>query len=127
MRVGEIRDDGTVAEIEPHLARLEHELPRRRRVLRLEIDLPEPLAALAALRAQLLEGADPAFVAGAARFDALADPRLFLSELLVEQGRMLGLDVERGALLEHVVVVAAGPAHEVAAIELHDARSRDAE
>ena len=116
----EIGDHRPVAEIEPHLARLEHELPRRRRILRLEIDLPQAFAPLTALDAQLLEGADSAFVAGAARFDTLPDPRLFLSKLLVEQGRMLGLDVERSALLEHVVIVTARPADEVAAIELHD-------
>ena len=124
----EIRDHGSVAEIE------------RTRRCASNTSFPDG-AASCALRsicpsrsrrsrrsdAQLLERADPAFVASAARFDTLADPRLFLSEFLVEQGRMLGLDVERGALLEHVVVVAAGPAREVAAIELHDARSRDAE
>ena len=70
------------------------------------------------------ERADSAFVASAPRLDALADPRLLLRELLVEQRRVLGLDVERGAFLEHVVVVAAGPAREAAAIELHDARRK---
>ena len=110
------------AEVEPDVARLEHQLSRRRGVLRLEIDLPRTLAPLAALDAQLLERPHSALVARAARLDALADPRLLLGELLVEQGGVLGLDVERRALLEHVVVVAARPALQPAAIELHDAR-----
>ena len=88
------------AEVERHVARLEHQLAGRRRILHRELDLPDPLAPLAALDAQLLERAHPALVARAPRLHALADPGLLLRELLVEQRRMLGFDLERRALLQ---------------------------
>ena len=69
---------------------------------RLDLDLAENLAPLAAFDPQLLERAHPALVSGAARFHSLPDPRLLLRELLVEQGGLLGLGVEHGALLQHV-------------------------
>ena len=51
----------------------------------------------------------------------LPDPHLLLRELLVEQGGVLRLGLERGALLQHVVVVVSGPLPQLSAIQVHDA------
>ena len=124
MRAEKSRITGTAVEIERRVPCFEDQLSRRRRILDPQFDLADRLAPRAALEAQLLERPDPAFVASAPRLHALADPHFLLRELLVEQRRVLGLDVERRALLEHVVVVAGGPAREAAAIELDDARRK---
>ena len=52
---------------------------------------------------------DASFVAGAARLDALAQPRLLLQQLLVEPLELARLGVERGVLLLQVARVAARP------------------
>ena len=83
---------------------------------------PIAFAPLAALSAQLLEGAHSAFVARAPRFHALANPRFLLRELLVEQRRVPGLDFQRCPLLQHVLVVVAGPSAQLSAIQFEDAR-----
>ncbi len=64
--------------------RLEHQLAGRRRILRPNLHLPDALAPFGALDAQLFERAYPAFVARAPRLHTLANPNLFLSQLLVE-------------------------------------------
>ncbi len=89
--------------------RLEHQFAGRRRILRAQLHHARPLAPFAALYSQLLESPNPAFIARAPRFHALADPRLLLRQLFVEQGGVLGFDLERRSLLHHVVVVAARP------------------
>ena len=122
---GKIRDDGRCAVVERRVPRFEDQPARGRRLLDLEFDLPDALATLAALPAQLLEGANPAFVARAPRLDTLADPRFLLRQLLVEQRRMLGLDFERGELLQHVIIVVAAPLPQLSAIQFDDA-SREA-
>ena len=106
--------------------RLEHQLARRRSVLHPDLHLSQAFAPLAALDAQLLERAHPSLVARAARFDSPANPNFLLSELLVEQGGVLGLDLERRALLQHVVVVVAGPGAQDSPIEFDDPRRQTA-
>ncbi len=102
--------------------RFEHQLAGRRRILRSNLHLPDALAPFAALDAQLLERAHPALVARAPRLHALANPNLFLGQLLVEQRRMLGLDFERRSLLQNVIVIVARPDSQLSPIEFHDPR-----
>jgi hypothetical protein len=81
------------------MLRLEHQFAGRRGVLRTQLHRADALAPLAPLDSQLLECAYPALVAGSPRLHALADPHLFLRQFLVEQGRVLGLDLEGCAFL----------------------------
>ena len=79
------------------------------------------IAPLAALGPQRLERTHAAFVTGAPRLDALANPHFFLSQLLVEQciGRFLG-----GQLLLLVYQearVVAVPVDQIAAVQFEDA------
>ncbi len=66
--------------------------------------------------------AHAAFIAGAARLDALADPHFFLGQALVEQLIGAGFIRQLRRFLRGVVAVVAGPAGEVAAIQVNDAR-----
>ena len=61
-----------------------HELPGALALRHRNGNLAESLAPRRALQAQAFEPAHAAFVARAARFDALADPHLFLRQQLVE-------------------------------------------
>ena len=88
--------------------------------MRAQLHTADTLTPLSALDSQLLQGAHSALVARAPRFHALANPHLLLGEFLVEQRRMLGLDFERRALLQDIVVIAAGPDTQLAAVELDD-------
>src|ERR1700744_3236178 len=97
--------------------RLEDQLPRGRGVLRAQFHRADALAPFPPLYAQLLERADPALVARAARLHALADPDLFLRQFLVEECGRRGLDLQGGPLLKDIGVVAAGPGAQLAAVE----------
>jgi hypothetical protein len=108
------------------MSRLEHEFSRRRRILRSNLHLADALAPFAALYAQLFERAHPAFVARAPCLHALANPRFFLGQFLVEQRRVPGLDLERSLLLHDIVVITARPNTELPSIEFHDARRQAA-
>src|SRR3546814_18935270 len=55
-------------------------------------------------------------------FRSLADPDFFLRHLLVEQRDFLRFSVQAFLAAAQVVVVVAGPAAELAAVELDDAR-----
>src|SRR5690606_2969046 len=78
--------------------------------------------ALGSLLAQRLERAHAAFVAGAARLDALAYPRFLCFQLLLDQFAIARLGGERFLLAAQEVVVVARPAGEFRAIQLDDAR-----
>ncbi len=82
------------------------------------------LAARGALAAQLLERAHAALVARAPGLDALADPHFFLRQLLVEQRAFLRLGVRPLGLAPQVVLVVPGPAGQLAAVDLDDARGQ---
>src|SRR6185503_8002348 len=84
--------------------------------------MPEPLAPLRALAPQLLEPLHPAFVARAARFDALADPDFFLREQLVELRALLHFRAEQLFFASLVLGKAAGEAREPSAVEFDHAR-----
>ncbi|CFL98495.1 Uncharacterised protein [Bordetella pertussis] len=86
-----------------------------------QTDVADAFAALGAFDAQLFEPAHAAFVAGAARLDALADPDFFLGQQLVEAGLLqaLGFEPLRLALLPLRKI--AGKAEQAAAVELDDA------
>ena len=126
MRAEKSAMTGAAPKVVRDVLRFEHQLAGRRGILHADLHLPDALAPLAALDAQLLERAHPALVARAPRLHALANPHLFLRQLLVEQRGMLGLDFERRALLQNVVIVVAGPDAQLAAIEFHDPRRQAA-
>ena len=74
----------------------------------------------------MFQCAHPALVARTARLNTLADPHFFLGQFLVEQGGVLRLDFQRGALLLHIIIVVAGPCAELSAVQFHDARRQAA-
>src|SRR5258706_3600957 len=123
---GKIRDDRRGAESMGDVDGLEHQLAGRRRILGSTRRLSDALAPFAALYAQLFERAHSALVARAPRLHALANPNLLLRQLLVEQGGVFGLDLERRALLQYVVVIAARPLAQLSPIEFHDPRRQSA-
>ncbi len=84
-------------------------------------------AALAAGLAHGLERPDAALVAGAAGLDSLANPDLFLRQLLVEEGRLPLLGGEELLLALEERRVVAGPVVEAAAVELGDPGGQPAE
>ena len=108
-------------ELLPHVLRFEHQLSRLLRILQIRLDLAAALTSLGALTAQLFERTYAALIARAARLDALADPRLFLPQFLVEQRRVARLDFKRVAFAQQIVIVAAGPGAQHAPIQLDDA------
>src|SRR5690606_39381588 len=76
--------DDLVAERLADVVELGHELSRSLPFGQRQAYVTQAFAAIGAFHAQLLEPAYPAFVAGAACFDALADPDFFLRQQLVE-------------------------------------------
>ncbi len=101
---------------------LEDQLAGAGGLLHGHVGLARPVAPVAALHAHLLQRAHAAFIAGAAGLDALADPHLFLRQPLVEQRVLARLVRELRGFLFRVVVVIAGPAAELPAVEIDDAR-----
>ena len=116
----QVADDGPVAVAEADPFGLDHQGARPLGLLGLHPRGALPLAPLLVGLAHRLEGADPPLVAGAAGLDALADPRLLLGQLLVEEVPLAGLGREQllAPLQEGGVV--ARPVGEAAAIELDD-------
>ena len=113
-----------LAPLEGHgsVLRFEHALGRFRGLGEHELRLPDAVAAFAALTAHGLQRAHAAFVAGAARLDALADPDLLLGELAVELGVRLRFVLELQRLAHHIVVVVPWPRTQATAVELDHAR-----
>ena len=118
---GEIAHDRRAAVAEGDVLRLDHLLAGHAAGLDFDARGAFALAALAAFLAHRLQRADAALVAGAAGLHALAQPRFLLRELLVEGGPLLFLGLEVRGLALEVGVVIAGPARELAAVELDDA------
>ena len=90
----------------------------------LESRLALHITALAALGTQRLEGTHPAFVAGAPRLDALANPHFLLGELLVEQGVGGFLRGQLLFLVHQEAGVIAVPVDQVATVQLQNAGRR---
>src|SRR5690606_32075665 len=123
----EVANDDDVAVPVRHVLGLEHDAARARAIVHRERDLSLARAARGALLPHRLERADAALVAGAARLDALADPRLLPRERLVEAGLGGGLVLELGLLALQVRLVVTGVAAEAPTLELHDARGHGAQ
>ena len=113
------------AELHAGALGLEHLAAGLGRLLQRDVDAADALASQAVFLAQPVQRAHAALVARAPRLHALADPHLFLRQLLVEQRGVLRFGRELLRLLPRVGVVVAVPAGERAAIQLDDAR-RDA-
>ncbi|MEI2745743.1 MAG: hypothetical protein V9G22_10010 [Ottowia sp.] len=106
---------------------LEHDAPRALGLGDAHADRARRVAAIAALRAQLLEGLDARLVAVALRLHVRAAPRLLLREQLVGGDAAHGLVVGALLLAAEVVLVVAGPRRQPAAVELEDARREPAQ
>src|SRR5690606_23732448 len=104
-----------------HPARLEHLPAGSLPAGGLHAHVTGVLATAGALHAHRLQPPHPPLVAGAPRLDALADPRLLLRQQLVEAARFLRFRIEPLLAAAHVVVPVAGPARELAAVDLDDA------
>src|SRR4030095_967996 len=84
------------------------------------------IQALGFFLAQRLQLAYPAFVAGAPRLDAFANPDLFLSEFLVELGGGAIFDIQQFVFFLQIAIEVAGERKDLAAIELNDASCQSA-
>src|SRR6185436_11271485 len=104
-----------------HVLELGHQLAGALAGVHSQPDRAQALAPGGALLAQVFEPFDPALVASAARFDALADPDFFLRPELLEAavGEILGRIQLRLALFVDRVV--ARKAAQPSAVELGDA------
>ena len=78
-------------------------------------------AALGKFVAHGFQGTHPAFIAGAACLDALANPFFFLTQFLVEFGIGSFFRIQRRLFATQVLFITAGPAGQLAAIQLDDA------
>src|SRR5690606_9811926 len=122
----EVVEELLAAERVRDVASLDHLAARK--LVRLADQDPRAARTLDAFRslgAHRLERTDSSLVAVLARLDALANPRLFLGKLLVEEGVLPILLGLRARLLLEVLAVTARPAPQLAPIEIDDAR-RDA-
>src|SRR5690606_23675031 len=124
---GEIAHQRAIAERERYVLRLDDLLPRGAGLRGVHAHVADLLAPLRALHAHGLEPAHAALVAGATSLDALADPGLFLGQHLVEARVLLRLGVETLFLAAQVVVPVAGPAGDLAAVDLEDPRGQGAQ
>ncbi len=115
------RTIGPVSERLADVLGLEHHLPGPVAGLGLQPDAADLVAAFRALLAHGHQRADPPLVARAPGLDALAQPRLFLREPLVELLVLDGLVREPVFLLSKEGLVVARPGRQPAAIELDDA------
>ena len=127
MRAEHRVENGAVAEALGHVLELGDELARALAGIEAELDVAEALAPRGALLAQVLEPLHAAFVARAARLDALADPHFFLRPELVEAAVRDFFGGELVALARFVGGEVAGIGAQHAAIELDDARGHAVE
>ena len=106
---------------ETDLLQLDNALARGIGSFHLKTGLALTLDALGALLAHGLERAHPTFVAGTPGLDTLADPHLFLRQLLVEQRIGRGFRRQLLLLVFKKAAVVALPVDQLAAIQFHDA------
>ena len=118
----EIPDDGAIIPGEAEIVGLDHDLAGGFCLLRGNFCAAAALTALRAFRTHFFERAHPALVARAACLDALPDPGFFLRQLLVEQRVVARLGFELGGTRLEVFSIVPGPARQLAAIEIDDAR-----
>ena len=100
---------------------IEHPFSGILRLRRLHLDIAGGFAPLRALAAHRFQAADTAFIAGAARFDALPDPDFFLRQQFVETGTVLGFVVLTLGQTALVIAPIAGPGRDRAAVDFDDA------
>ena len=120
-------DDGLVAVGEGQIFGFHDSVAGALRLAETQLRAALPLAALRPLASVLLQLADAALVAGAARLGASPGPRFLLRHLLVEHGPFFFLRLEQGFLADKEGVPVAGPVKELAPVELQDARGHAAE
>ncbi len=100
---------------------LDHQPAGALGLLDLHLHVARAIAARAADLPQGLQGADPAFVAGAPGLDSGANPDLFLGQLLVELGVLPRFGLQDRLFALQVGRVVARPACEPAAVEFQNA------
>ena len=118
---GEILHHGLAAVMLADLAQFRHQLARTFAFVDGQRDLADARAPRAAFQAQRLQAPHPAFVAGPARFDALADPHFFLRQELVELAAMHRFAFQRRRFLLLIDAEVPRVTAQVAAVELDDA------
>jgi len=118
---GEILDHGMPVVTLAHMIEFGHQLPGAPAFGHRHRHLALAIAARRALLAQPFEAAHPAFVAGAARFDAFTDPRFFLRQQFVEFCIAYRLGRKLLRLAPFVIGEASGIGRKSAAVELDDA------
>jgi len=123
-RGGEPADDRPALVREGDVVRADDQLPRPLRLLHLHAEAAGVLPPLASLHPQALQRTDAALVARAAGLDALADPRFFLGQLLIELRLLRRLRVQYGLLARGEGIVVARPIDQPAAVDLDDARGQ---
>ena len=85
---------------------------------------PGPADTLSGNLAHGLECPDAPLVAGSTGLDALADPGLLLRQLAIELGVASILVLDRLGLAPQVLVIVAGPAHQLTPVYLDDTRGQ---
>ena len=116
----EVVDQLFIAIAMAHAARFDHFAPGVLGGFNGDFGLALHIDALGAVLAHGLQGADSAFIAGAAGLDALADPGFLFRQFLVKQS-VAAFFFFQGLLLEgQVILVVAGPADQMAPVDLDD-------
>ena len=116
-----IPDDRLLSVLERNIVYLDDFLTRGVSLLNLDLGGTCPLASFAAFGAHRFECMDTPLVTGTAGLHSLADPGLFLGQLLIKGGPVLLLGIKPGRLALEIGFEITSPAGEVSAIKLDDA------
>ena len=120
-RGGKVADDRRSAVAEGGILCLDDFLAGGASLLQFDLCGAGALASLAPLGAKGFQCANAPLVAGATGFYSLTEPYLLLGELLVKGGPLLLLCLKGCTFPFEIGVVVAGPAGEMATVQLHDA------
>ncbi len=105
-----------------HVLHFEDNLARAGRLFHLHFGATHDFTTLATFAAHRLQGANAAFVTGTTRFDALTDPYFFLRQLAVELRILQLFHAQVLFFLQQIGIVIARIGHQLAAIEIDNAR-----
>ena len=95
----------------------QHQLARCFSLLQGKAGIALHFPALTSLFTQFFQITDPAFVTGASRLDALANPRLFLGQFFIEQGVLFRFYLKGVGFSFQVGGVVALPAGQLATVQ----------
>src|SRR4029434_1374512 len=112
--------NNTIAATKTHSPQVDHQFAGQYTGIEPKADLARQFQPLAALPPHGLQNPHPPFVARAPGLDALANPRFFFRQLLVEVNRRARLDLQQFLFFTQVSVEVAGKSTQLSPIELDD-------